>query len=145
MLKLKKVVKNNKFHAKIKKLFPKSIKNKHNPPNKKTNFVCYIKNHFKLYASSTIKKSVPNALFLVSIRDMILRVFKKCKTKNSNAIIPSYKFLSKKYKFSKECATKKPNPRSFKFLTKRKISWNSKFDNPSENSGSKLLNRKRLF
>ena len=145
MLKLKKVVKNNKFHAKIKRFRPRPIKNKHYAPNKKTNFVYYIKNHFKLYVSQTTKKSVPNALFSVSIKDMILKVFKKYKTKNSNVIMLSQKFSSKKNKFSKECATNKPNPRSFKFLTKRKISWKTKSDNPLENFGSKSLNRKRPF
>ncbi len=65
-----------------------SIKTK----SKMTSCAYSIKSLYKLYALSTIKRSVPNAPYLASIRDMISKVFNKWKTKKINATTPFYKF-----------------------------------------------------
>lgn len=60
--------------------------------SKMTSCAYSIKSLYKLYALSTIKRSVPNAPYLASIRGMISKVFNKWKTKKINATTPFYKF-----------------------------------------------------
>ena len=108
------------------------------------NFVYFIKSLYKLCALQTIKRSVPNAPYLASTRDMISKVFKKQKIKKINATTPSYKFSSKNNKSSKGCPIKKPSPGSFRSSTKRKISWKINCANPLENSDKKSPNSKKI-